>query len=520
MLRLATAALATLATICILALPLPLTAEVTEVPTISSLYPINAPAGGTDTDVTITGTGFVDGSQVIFDGIHIATYNGPPTSQFTFTIPEPYLAAAGPAQVYVANPLPNGGKSNTVIFTVYQPVSYAVKTTSFRYNKITGTNLNLTYSGSAGINSPFPIEFGGGSYTKLTVGPGGTISFTGFASQNHDVIPTSQVPMLVAPFWADLYPWGTGTDNNVFWAVQGTAPTRKLVVEWRNVGYCCSGDPTHTVRFEVVFTEGSGKILFSYLDGKFGGPDAANNFGATATAGVQVAPGLGTQFSYNQPVLLNKTSLLWYPSQAGVLLSTSALDFGYHMVGTWSLAKKFTVTNGGLVPLHINGISFDSPDFRQSNNCGTELLQGKTCTVKVEFNPGQPVPVDATLTIDDDGIGAPHKVTLHGMGTEMNILVYPLVIHYGQVPVGEKRVTPVIMANAANRDLTIQLIRVIPEENYTQTNDCGAAVAPGLYCTITITFTPTQVGPQDGKLRLAIRDDKEQTWVNMYGSGK
>jgi hypothetical protein len=38
--------------------------------------------------------------------------------------------------------------------------------------------------------------------------------------------------MIIAPFWENLYPFGSGTDNNVFWQVLGTPPP----VNWLSSG--------------------------------------------------------------------------------------------------------------------------------------------------------------------------------------------------------------------------------------------------------------------------------------------
>ena len=73
----------------------------------------------------------------------------------------------------------------------------------------------------------------------------------------------------------------------------GTAPTRELVVEWRNLErsdvFCelFSG----YVSFQAVFFEGSSDILFNYRDTTFGGNCRDLDGGATATVGIPGVPG-------------------------------------------------------------------------------------------------------------------------------------------------------------------------------------------------------------------------------------
>src|SRR6202035_4291478 len=94
----------------------------------------------------------------------------------------------------------------------------------------------------ATVTSPFPIPFGGGSFSQMFVSSNGTISFSDayFDYNNWALTPNGfptfvQRPTtIVAPYWMDLFPV-KGTQQNVFWGVTGSAPNRQLVVEWRNV---------------------------------------------------------------------------------------------------------------------------------------------------------------------------------------------------------------------------------------------------------------------------------------------
>ena len=490
------------------------------VPTVESLSPGSAAVGSSDTYVTITGTGFVSGSQVQLNGTTIATSYGGLSTQISFYMPAVDLVNPGTVQISVFNPSPGGGTSSALPFTIYTPINYASKASAFNYRQIAGTNLDLYYYGSAQVTSPFPIQFGGGSFTNLYVGAGGTIAFAGsFSNEYNDAIPTTQTPMLVAPFWSNLYLWGAGTnDHDVFWQVNGTAPDRELVIEWRNVAYCCSSDSQHTVTFQVVFFEGSSNILFNYGDTIFGGQYSGNDNGATATSGVQVAWGQGTQYSYNSPSLISHTALLWYPNAPTVSLSSTTLDFGYHQVGSGSLPQKVTLTNGGLVPLQINSITTDNPDYTQSNSCGTTVPPGKSCTIQVKFKPSQPTVETATLTISDNAANSPQTVALSGIGAIAPVVVFPIQMNFGSVTVGSSATLPVTLANASNQPMTIQQIAVSPAV-FTQTNNCGTALSAGASCTIQVTFTPTQKGSVKGAVSMGLNGKPVSAKVKMIGTG-
>jgi hypothetical protein len=203
----------------------------------------------------------------------------------------------------------------------------AIAQNSSNYRTFTGTSLNLGDDDVGTVTSPFSIPFGGGSFSQVYVSSNGTLSFTNaYGEYANDALPLESgffrpqdvaVLTLVAPFWDDLYPV-KGTNQNVFWQVTGTAPNRELMVEWRDVrAFECRNDPAATVKFQVVFEENSGNVSFNYADTVWGGNCAFKDAGGSATAGIQVAPGLGSLWSYNQQLVSNGTSLLWQTPPPG-----------------------------------------------------------------------------------------------------------------------------------------------------------------------------------------------------------
>jgi hypothetical protein len=94
-------------------------------PTITSLNPSSAIAGGSAFTLTVNGTDFVSGSVVRWNGSDRPT-NYVNNTQLTASITAADIATAGSASVTVFNPAPGGGTSNTVTLsinnTVYLPL--------------------------------------------------------------------------------------------------------------------------------------------------------------------------------------------------------------------------------------------------------------------------------------------------------------------------------------------------------------------------------------------------------------
>ncbi|HLD70338.1 MAG TPA: IPT/TIG domain-containing protein [Negativicutes bacterium] len=90
-------------------------------PTVSTISPTSATAGGSSFTMTVNGGNFVPGSTVRFNGFARATafVSG---NQLTAFIPASDIAMTGTHAVYVENPGPGGGSSNALLFTI-NPVS-------------------------------------------------------------------------------------------------------------------------------------------------------------------------------------------------------------------------------------------------------------------------------------------------------------------------------------------------------------------------------------------------------------
>ncbi len=127
--------------------------NVNPAPTISSINPDSATAGGAAFTLAVNGTNFVSGAQVRWNGLDRSTSLVSAT-QLTASIPASDIAAAGTATVTVLNPAPGGGVSNSVGFAIGaapQP-QIQVSPTSLDFGRVnTGATKQLTFTvGNAG----------------------------------------------------------------------------------------------------------------------------------------------------------------------------------------------------------------------------------------------------------------------------------------------------------------------------------------------------------------------------------
>lgn len=161
--------------------------------------------------------------------------------------------------------------SGTYTFSAQNGV--ALEDMSSGTTQIVGAGVDDTASTVTNIG--FDFWYDGVRYTQFSCNAngvcrlGGTVINTAF-DNSAGFASTTNAPK-IAPYFEDLC---VGTNGNIRFKVVGTAPNRKLVVEWNNMqvtrGAGCSGTGAGTFQmwlFEAAHTTNSGIIQFVYGNG-------------------------------------------------------------------------------------------------------------------------------------------------------------------------------------------------------------------------------------------------------------
>lgn len=141
---------------------------------------------------------------------------------------------------------------------------------------------------------PFAFTYFGEAATHYAVTTNGNLQLFPAASGmvstafTNSALPSATPPNgLVAPFWDDLVPMPTPATPTLRERVTGTAPNRRLVVEWEE--WMPIGSPGDSLRFQIWLREGSNQIEFHYCS-LTGGPRSG---GSSATIGLENMSGTG-----------------------------------------------------------------------------------------------------------------------------------------------------------------------------------------------------------------------------------
>lgn len=203
-----------------------------------------------------------------------------------------------------------------------------------------------------------------------------------------------------------------------------------------------------------------------------------------------------------------------------VVFSPTSLTFASQLIGTSSTPQAVTLSNIGNAALAISGITTSS-GFTQTNNCGSTVAAGGSCTITVVFKPTKPNASAGFVTVKDSAAGSPQTVPLTGTGTY--VILSPASLNFGTVAVGTTSAPQAAtFTNTANFALPIKSLTITGADiaDFSETNTCQPSVAAGTSCTITVTFQPTATGLRTANVSVTDGGGGSPQVVALTGTGQ
>ncbi len=202
-------------------------------------------------------------------------------------------------------------------------------------------------------------------------------------------------------------------------------------------------------------------------------------------------------------------------------LAPTSLNFGNQTVGIVSTAQPVTLTNIGnialtLAPINITGTNPN--DFGQTNNCGTSLAAGSSCTISVTFKPTATGARSAAVSVSDNAPNSPQTVSLTGTGVLPTVTLSPTSLTFPAQLVGTtSKAQTVTLTNTGLGILKITKGAI--KGPFGETTNCGATVNPGSSCTISVTFKPTTIGTASGSISITDNAPSSPQQISLQGTG-
>jgi Domain of unknown function (DUF4214) len=264
------------------------------VPTLGSVTPNSAIAGSSGFTLNISGTNFVSGSIVKFNGTDLVTSFVSGT-QLTAQLPTAAIGTAGNANVTVFNPAPGGGTSSAVNFAINNPVP---------------TIASLT---------PTSATAGGGAVVLTVDGSnfvlGSVVTFNG-SNRSASFVTNSQLALQLSAAdvaTAGIFPItvqnpgpGGGNSSAVNFTVNNPVPTlSSLTPTSTTVGgaaFALTVNGTNFVNGSVVKINGSNRTTTFVSSTQLTAQILASDLGSVGSLAITVqnsAPGGGTSSALN-----------------------------------------------------------------------------------------------------------------------------------------------------------------------------------------------------------------------------
>jgi hypothetical protein len=203
--------------------------------------------------------------------------------------------------------------------------------------------------------------------------------------------------------------------------------------------------------------------------------------------------------------------------------SPTTLAFGNQLKGTVSVVKTVTITNSGTAALHVGTPTIggtNAGDFAISaNGCTAAVAASATCTLSLTFTPPTTGSRIGTLQVPSDATNGTQSVSLTGTGIAPAVAISPATLSYSDQLINTTSAVKVVtVTNSGSAPLHVGT----PSVSGTfaiASNGCGAAVAVGANCAISLSFTPTAVGSSVGNLQIPSDATNGTQTISLSGNG-
>jgi hypothetical protein len=203
-------------------------------------------------------------------------------------------------------------------------------------------------------------------------------------------------------------------------------------------------------------------------------------------------------------------------------LTPASVTFADQAVGTTSSAQIATLNNSGTVPLTISSIAISgATDFTQTNNCGSSLAPGSSCSISVSFTPSSVGAKTATVVVTDNDPSGTQSVSLSGNGATPSISLSPTSLFFGTVGLGTSGSKLVTVSNTGTVALSVNNVTMSGANpgDFSQTNNCSGLISPSGACSVTVTFTPQASSQRTATLNVYSNASGVPSTVSLTGTG-
>jgi len=179
---------------------------------------------------------------------------------------------------------------------------------------------------------------------------------------------------------------------------------------------------------------------------------------------------------------------------------STTLTFPSTTLGATSPSQSFTFTNTGnatLTLLSFTPTGAPAADFPETTTCGSSLAPNASCTLSFTFAPQTTGVLTETITATDNATNSSVVLTLTGTGAGVpTATLTPSSMTFTAAAGTTSAAQTATLSSTGTAALSITGFALggVNLDQFTLSSTCGASLAAGLTCPLSIAFAPTQTG--------------------------
>ncbi|HUI63634.1 MAG TPA: choice-of-anchor D domain-containing protein [Bacteroidota bacterium] len=196
-------------------------------------------------------------------------------------------------------------------------------------------------------------------------------------------------------------------------------------------------------------------------------------------------------------------------------VSRKAVPFGSVQAGTGK-PDSVIVTNTGTAPLVIGSVSSTNTAYAVNPTSATiQPLASRSFVIT--FTPPGAGMQYGSLIFSDNAPSAPDTVSLSGTGVSPVFSAARSEIPFGTVVVGSSKQDSVLVTNAGSA--TLQISKVASDNSAFSVNPQSASISPSASKMFVMTFSPTALGAQSGRILFTHNAPGSPDTIMVDGTG-
>jgi hypothetical protein len=196
---------------------------------------------------------------------------------------------------------------------------------------------------------------------------------------------------------------------------------------------------------------------------------------------------------------VNQTvALMGFAFYPGPSVSPDSIRFSDVQIGSVSAPANTTVTAPDGHPVIVSSLS---PGFGVT----TTSCSATPCQIGVTFAPTVTGNAGGTITLQDVVTKSVSSIFVFGTGGVPAVSLSPSTLSFSTRNTGSTSIAQVVtLTNSGNAPLNISMISIggTNAADFVQTNTCSSPIDVGAGCTLSISFTPSDVGTLSGAVQI------------------